>query len=66
MGFVGMDGQQWSPEGNRPWGLDAGDNTLTGNTVTMDTYLNATQEYINYCQTNGYNHESIFYNRTGR
>ena len=41
-----------SPEGSRPWGLDNGDNTLTGNSVNMDTYLNATQEYINYCQTN--------------
>ena len=41
-----------SPEGSKPWGLDNGDNTLTGNSVNMDTYLNATQEYINYCQTN--------------
>jgi len=42
-----------SPEGpDRGWGLDNGDNSITGNSVNMDTYLNATQEYINYCQTN--------------
>jgi uncharacterized repeat protein (TIGR01451 family) len=34
--------------------LDAGDVALTGNRVTMDTYLSATQGYINHSQTNGY------------
>lgn len=42
-----------SPEGpDRGWGLDNGDNSITGNSVNLDTYLNATQEYINYCQSN--------------
>jgi hypothetical protein len=42
------------PDGDLRWGLDTGDVALTGNHVTMDTYLNATQEYMTYAQTNGY------------
>ncbi len=42
------------PEGNLRWGLDAGDQALTGNSVCMDTYLGATQQYIDHCQTSGY------------
>ena len=42
------------PDGNLRWGLDAGDQALTGNRVCMDDYLNATQEYISHCQSNGY------------
>jgi len=42
------------PEGNLGWGLDAADFALTGNTVCMDTYLNVTQEYADYCEANGY------------
>ena len=48
------------PEGNLRWGLDADDYSLTGNTVCMDTYLNATQEYIDYCTTNNYDCKVIF------
>jgi len=48
------------PNGNLPWGLDAGDNSITGNTVCMDTYLNATQQYIDYCTTNGYSTKVFF------
>ncbi|MBN2041369.1 MAG: hypothetical protein JW864_15115, partial [Spirochaetes bacterium] len=48
------------PEGNLIWGLDAGDEALTGNSVCMDTYLNAVTEYINYCETNGYDCKPIF------
>jgi hypothetical protein len=40
------------PEGDLEWGLDAGDITLTGNSVCMDTYLSVTQGYINYCTAN--------------
>ena len=43
------------PEGNLRWGLDAADQSLTGNSVCLDTYLSATQEYIEYCETNNYN-----------
>jgi hypothetical protein len=42
-----------SPQGDRPWGLDADDFAVTGNSVSLDSYLNATQEYINYCAANG-------------
>jgi len=42
------------PDGNTRWGLDEGDVPLTGNRITMDTYLSATQEYIHYAQINGY------------
>ena len=34
------------------WGLDDADNEVTGNTVNLDTYLNATQQYIDYCTAN--------------
>ncbi len=40
------------PEGNLPWGLDADDRAVTGNSVSLDTYLAATQSYIDYCETN--------------
>ena len=42
------------PEGNLRWGLDAADEALTGNTVCLDTYLDATQQYIDYCAASGY------------
>ena len=45
---------QGSPEGVHSWGLDDEDSVLTGNSVSMDSYLNATQEYIDYCISNGY------------
>lgn len=41
------------PEGDLPWGLDAEDTAITGNSVNLDTYLSATQEYIDYCDANG-------------
>jgi len=42
------------PEGDRIWGLDVEDKALTGNSVCMDTYLNATQGYADYCVSKGY------------
>lgn len=39
-------------DGNKPWGLDQGDSILTGNRVCMDTYLDAMEQYINYCNVN--------------
>lgn len=42
------------PDGDRIWGLDAGDNALTENSVNMDTYLNATEDYISLCEDNNY------------
>jgi hypothetical protein len=40
------------PEGNIPWGIDDGDNIVTGNSINMDTYLSVTQQYIDYCTAN--------------
>ena len=42
------------PDGDKPWGLDADDYSITGNTISLDTYLRATQEYIDFCKSNGY------------
>lgn len=39
-------------DGNLRWGLDAGDETLTGNSVSLQNYLDAVEEYIDYCKTN--------------
>jgi hypothetical protein len=41
------------PQGNKPWGLDNADYAVTGNTVNMDTYIEVTQSYIDYCTANG-------------
>lgn len=43
-----------SPDSQLAWGLDAADYSITGNSVCMDTYLNATQSYIDHCTANGY------------
>ena len=42
------------PQGSLRWGLDSDDQALTGNSISMDTYLNATVEYMNYCKAKGY------------
>ncbi|MBI5382733.1 MAG: hypothetical protein HZA31_12615 [Opitutae bacterium] len=42
------------PDGNLRWGLDAADSALTGNRVCLDTYLEATQHYSDYCRANGW------------
>ena len=42
------------PDGDMCWGLDAEDFSLTGNRVCMDTYLSATQQYIDHCHMNNY------------
>ena len=41
------------PQGDRCWGLDAEDQAITGNAVNLDTYLAATQSYVDYCATAG-------------
>jgi len=53
----------WSvdgPDGDKAWGVDADDYTVTGNSVSMDTYLDATQQYIDYCTANGYSTTVFF------
>ena len=41
-----------SPGGVQQWGLSADDFDATGNSLCMDSYLTATQEYISYCESN--------------
>ncbi len=48
------------PDGNLAWGLDADDYSMTGNRVSMDTYLYATEEYRLYCLSNNYPTRIIF------
>lgn len=48
------------PEGDLRWGLDSGDYALTGNTVCMDTYLAAVEQFISYCASNEYTTKVIF------
>lgn len=48
------------PDGNRCWGLNAEDFSITGNRVSMDTYLNATLDYIEYCKTNNLATKIVF------
>ncbi len=48
------------PNGNLRWGLDGGDQTLTGNSVCMDTYIGAVNQYIQHCINNGYSTKVIF------
>lgn len=48
------------PDGNRPWGLDAADQSVTGNRVCMDTYLSATEDYISYVTENHYPTKIVF------
>jgi hypothetical protein len=53
---------QGGPEGNLRWGLNDEDNILTGNSVNMDTYLEAMEEYITFCSTGGYKTKMVFSN----
>ena len=49
------------PEGQyKPWGLDDDDNSITGNTLNMDSYLEATQSFIDYCEAKGIPTKVIF------
>ncbi len=49
-----------SPQGERVWGLDADDQALTGNSVSMQTYINATNEFRSYCLSNSIPTHVIF------
>jgi hypothetical protein len=48
------------PDSDLCWGLDADDFALTGNHVCLDTYLDATQQYVDHCQANGYATRILF------
>lgn len=42
------------PDGNLQWGLDNEDQSITGNSICMDTYLDAVEQYIEFCEENNY------------
>lgn len=46
--------------GTLGWGLNDADYAITNNRVSMDTYLNATLDYITYCANNGYPTKVVF------
>lgn len=48
------------PEGSQRWGLDAGDEILTGNSVSMDNYLDAIEQYNSFFTANGIPGVAIF------
>jgi hypothetical protein len=48
------------PDGLLCFGLDAEDFSITGNRVSMDTYIAATEDYITFCTANGYPTKVIF------
>lgn len=51
---------QGGPDGNLRWGLDAEDKLLTGNSVCMDTYIEAMEQFIAYCKKHGYETRIVF------
>lgn len=40
------------PDGSIPWGIDAEDYDETSNRVSLQTYFDATEDYITYCAAN--------------
>jgi hypothetical protein len=48
------------PDNTHGFGLDAADFAITGNPVCMDTYLNATEYFNDYCRTNGIKTKVVF------
>jgi len=53
-------GSEEGPDGNHIWGIDDDDYELTGNTVSLQTYLDTIEEYNAFCQNNGYITKAIF------
>ncbi|MFP4112573.1 MAG: LamG-like jellyroll fold domain-containing protein, partial [Candidatus Woesearchaeota archaeon] len=48
------------PDGDMRWGLNSEDSSLTGNTVSMDTYIQATEQYIQHVADNDYDTKVFF------
>lgn len=48
------------PDGNLMWGLDSDDSQHTSNSISMQTYINVTEEYIDFIEDNGIN-TTIFF-----
>jgi hypothetical protein len=42
------------PQGDHIWGLNEGDFLITGNSLSLQSYLDAVDDYRNFCDTNGY------------
>lgn len=49
-----------SIDGETCWGLDSGDSLLTGNRISMQTYIDATKDYIKLCNDNDYPTKVLF------
>ncbi len=49
------------PDGDTGWGLDASDYSLTGNRVSLKTYLDAVEYYRNYCNTHNITETEVIY-----
>jgi hypothetical protein len=41
-------------EGDHIWGLDSGDYTITGNSLSLQSYLDVVDDYRHFCETNSY------------
>ena len=48
------------PDGDLRWGLDDNDLALTGNHVSMQTYLDATRQYGEYCTGKSYTTKVLY------
>ncbi len=48
------------PDGSRIWGLDDEDKALTGNSVSMSTYIETVNEYNQYCKEKGIATKVVF------
>lgn len=48
------------PEGDYIWGLDSSDNAITGNSVSLQTYLDVVDGYNTYASENGIITQAIF------
>ncbi|HNX52015.1 MAG TPA: hypothetical protein PKL08_17735, partial [Thermoanaerobaculaceae bacterium] len=48
------------PDGDLRWGLDDGDFALTGNHISLQSYLDATREYGEYCSGKSYGTKVLY------
>ncbi len=48
------------PDGDRAWGLDSSSYAVTTNRISMESYIRATEEYRDFCRTNGFSTKVIF------
>ncbi len=48
------------PDGDKPWGLDDDDSTGIGNSINMNTYLEATNDYRKYINNHNQDTEVFF------